>query len=102
MVAAELQATGEEFRNELFRQGSAPQLIKRIATASGVDADKLARDMNGAEVAARLLASRRAAETLRVWGTPAMTIGKTLVMGDMSGPTLDRLIETASAEPRGC
>ena len=102
MLAAELQGMGAEFRNEFLRQGSAPHLLGRIATASGVDATQLMREMNGPEVAAHLLTSRRAAETLGVWGTPALTIGKTLVMGDMSGPTLDRLIGTVGAEARGC
>ena len=102
MVAAELQGLRTEFRNELLRQGSAPQLVGRIATASGVDADQLTLDMDGPVVADRLLTSRRAAETLGVWGTPAIAIGKTLVMGDMPARTLDRLIEAAGAEARGC
>ena len=102
MVAAELQGLGTEFRSELLRQGSAPQQVGRIATASGVDAGQLTRDMDGPEVEARLLSARRAAETLGVWGTPATTIGKTLVMGDMPGRMLDRLIETFGAEEPGC
>lgn len=47
----------------------------------------------GPEVAARLARNHAAAETLGIWGTPAMTIGTTLVMGDVPSDQLDRLLE---------
>ena len=43
-------------------------------------------------VAAQLARNHAAAETLGIWGTPAMTIGRTLVMGDLSDQRLDRLL----------
>ena len=43
-------------------------------------------------VTARLARNHAAAETLGIWGTPAMTIGKTLVMGDVPDHTLDALL----------
>jgi protein-disulfide isomerase len=44
---------------------------------------------------------RRAANTLGIWGTPALTIGRTLVMGDIPAKTLDLLIEDETATPAG-
>ena len=101
MLAAERQGKGEAIRTELARTAFAPQLIGRVAAAAGIDPDQLRRDMDAPEVTARLLLVRRAANTLGIWGTPALTIGRTLVMGDIPIETLDRLIEDEAATPAG-
>ena len=58
----------------------------RLAQALNVESES-------PEVAAHLARNHAAAETLGIWGTPALTIGKTLVMGDLSPDQLDDLID---------
>ena len=66
--------------------------LQHYATRIGVSADVLNATMYHPKVTARLETHARAAETLGIWGTPAMTIGQTLVMGDVPGKTLDALL----------
>ena len=51
----------------------------------------------GEEVARRLLNSRRAAETLGLFGTPGLTWGKTLVIGAIDRATLDEVLTLSSS-----
>jgi protein-disulfide isomerase len=67
-------------------------LLREVAN-TGYDAGKLESTANGPEVAGVLKRNRDAADTLGIWGTPALTIGQTLVLGDVRSDILDRLIE---------
>ena len=58
----------------------------RLAQALNVESES-------PEVAAQLARNHAAAETLGIWGTPALTIGKSLVIGDLSPDQLDDLID---------
>lgn len=95
LIAAETQGKGDALRAQL----AVTQPLNRATAAAGLDTQQLAADMAAPEVEARLLLIRRAAETLGVYGTPGLTIGRTLIMGDMPGEALDRLIGEAG---HGC
>lgn len=64
------------------------------AKRTGLDPAILGDKMDLPAVDAFLALHASTAEALGVWGTPAMTIGKTLIMGDVSSATLDALLET--------
>lgn len=102
-IAAELQGRGTEFRQILSETGFAPQLARRHAVASGLDPDRLLSDIESGVVQQRLQLSRRAAETLGIYGTPALTIGRTLIMGDVPAYVLDSIMEIETESPfSGC
>lgn len=103
IIAAELQGRGREFRAAIWEIGFAPQLLGRLSTASGVDFDRLGADIESPEIEFRLELAKQAAETLGIYGTPALTIGRTLVIGDIPGKMLDRLIALeAERSPVSC
>lgn len=70
-------------------------LLRAHAERTGLEVDELRAEMDTPAVDARLAIHRGAAETLGIFGTPAMTIGKTLVIGDVSSETLDELLAMA-------
>jgi predicted DsbA family dithiol-disulfide isomerase len=60
-------------------------------------------DIENDAIQQRLQLSRRAAETLGIYGTPALTIGRTLIMGDVPANVLDSIIEIETQNPfSGC
>ncbi len=67
-------------------------VIRYHARRAGLEETAVAKAMEAPEVTAILERQIAAAETLGIYGTPAMTIGKTLVMGDVPLATLDRLL----------
>ena len=95
LVAAELQGKGTAFRKAvseaLFRPG--PRFFTEAAEQAGIDGERLLEDLESEAVTQRLAETRAAAETLGVWGTPAIAIGQTLVMGRLDRRQLDRLLE---------
>ncbi|NNE87817.1 MAG: thioredoxin domain-containing protein [Silicimonas sp.] len=104
MAAGDLQPNGPTFRQVIL--STAPgrlrsALLKKLAAENGLDGDRLLKDMQAPEVKAKLRTDRRAAQTLGVWGTPGLTIGRTFVLGDLSADTLDQLIE-AEASAKHC
>lgn len=72
-------------------------LVRHHAGRAGLDPEVLRDAMASPEVDRILDANAAAAETLGVWGTPAMTIGKTLVLGDLPSETLDQLLSMPHA-----
>ncbi|MEO0380926.1 MAG: hypothetical protein AAF252_11700, partial [Pseudomonadota bacterium] len=56
------------------------------------DGARVAQDMEGEVVAARLLASARAAKTLGFIGTPGLAVGRSAVLGALSSAQLEELI----------
>ena len=68
-------------------------LVRFHAARARIAPEALEAEVDSLRVTEILEIHAGAAETLGVWGTPAMTIGKTLVMGDMSEDRLDQLLE---------
>ncbi len=103
-LAASLQPGGIAFRAQAMSRLRGPHIHPDVlveAVRAGLDPDLLLEDFDGPQVAALLRRNHALANTLGVWGTPAMTIGKTLVMGDLRPDTLDRLIELEAARATG-
>jgi predicted DsbA family dithiol-disulfide isomerase len=68
-----------------------------LASALSLDAERLARDLEGPEVQAALDKAQAIAAVLGIIGTPATLVGRTLVIGGISQRDLLRLIELESA-----
>ncbi len=103
-AAAGLQGGYDAFRRRLITAPFRPTVnfFGETAEAVGLNGNQLIADMDGPEVAGRLLASHRAAETLGIYGTPAFAIGRTLVMGAVQGDTLDQLLAEVAESPVTC
>lgn len=96
MVAGSLQKGGDAFRQLILNTSPGrlmPRVVADLAEKSGLNPGILFRDMTGAQVDDTLKQTRRAAQTLGVWGTPGFTIGRTFVLGDVREEVLDQLIE---------
>ena len=94
LIAAHLQGKGTVFRKAIaeamFRPS--PRFFTDAATSAGVDAARLLADMENDVVTTRLAETRATGETLGIWGTPAIVIGKTVIMGRLDSEALDRLL----------
>lgn len=93
-LAAGLQGGSARFHARLAATPFRPTLdhFARTADAAGLNPGRLLLDMNGPEVDRKLGDSAAAAQTLGVWGTPGLVVGRTLVMGAIRDDDLDRLI----------
>ena len=66
--------------------------LRRVAQELGLNADRLLIDMNSAAVSDRLRDSRALARIFGFFGTPAMVVGRTLVLGRLPEKEFDALI----------
>ncbi|NNJ67981.1 MAG: thioredoxin domain-containing protein [Boseongicola sp.] len=94
-IAADMQGLYPEFQAALTGSQFRPTTrhIADIAEEVGARAGQLLVDMDGPVVASRLARSRNAARTLGIYGTPALVVGRTLVIGEITDRNLDKLIE---------
>ncbi|MDA8585066.1 DsbA family protein [Rhodobacteraceae bacterium] len=103
-IAASLQPGGDAFRaraQSRLRGNNLHPSVLEAAAIAGLDPDQLQTDFKGPKVSEILRRNHAMANTLGVWGTPAMAIGKTMIMGDLSRDTLDQLIDI-EMERKGC
>lgn len=95
LMAADAQGGYVAMRDALltrpFRPG--PRMYREAVSDAGLDPDRLLADIESTDVRKRLVQTAAAAERLAVWGTPAFTIGRTLVMGSVSEAQIDRLVD---------
>lgn len=104
MTAGDLQPNGTAFRQAVLNTQPGrlmPAVLSRLAAQSGLNGQRLLADMASEDVSAILKTTRRAADTLGVWGTPGFTIGRTFVLGDVREDVLDQLIAQES-ESKSC
>ena len=92
--AAALQGGYAAFYRQMLADGfrPSPAWIARVAEAAGLDGARVRRDMDGDAVAARLLASARAARTLGFIGTPGLAVGRSAVLGALGTDQMEDLI----------
>jgi protein-disulfide isomerase len=99
-LAAERQGAYLAMHKRLMRSGFrvTPAYIESVAADLGLDTDQLARDMDQPDVLAQIDRVKALAQIFGIIGTPAMVVGKTLVMGEISLPRLDALIALERSE----
>lgn len=101
-IAAELlSGVPSEPPRALRGRGIAP-VVQYHAARAGLDPEVLNDAMDESEVKARLAQNRSAAEALGIIGTPALTLGRTLVLGDVERGSLDALITLEEKHNQGC
>ena len=101
-VAAELLSGVPSEPPRILRGRNIGAVIRHHADRTGLDPEVLNDEMDAPRVKDRLALHRSAAETLGIWGTPALTIANTLIMGDLQIETLDRIIALEEARRHDC
>ncbi len=105
-LAANLQGKYYEFSHNLLTANKPLTLdvILSVAKQSGLDVDKLKKDMDGEAVTKQLAQNMKLAQDLKLFGTPAFFIGKTTdatkvayVPGQMDQKQLQAEIEKANS-----
>jgi 2-hydroxychromene-2-carboxylate isomerase len=78
--------------------------LRRIATDAGIDGDRLLDDMASDAVTDQLARTARLARLFGFYGTPALVVGRTALLGSVEKWQLRRLIEMegTSSEPAPC
>ena len=105
-VAARNQGAYRTFHDRLMGTPFVPNdaYLRRIAADAGIDADQLLRDMASDAVADSLARTARIARAFGFYGTPALVVGRTAILGSLDKRRLRRLIEAEriSADPQPC
>jgi predicted DsbA family dithiol-disulfide isomerase len=105
-LAAKRQGAYADFHAALMRSGfvPTPAFIDALATRIGVDPARMRADMASPEVAYEIAEARSLARLFGFPGTPALVVGRTVVVGEISDVTLRALIarERADGPPPGC
>jgi predicted DsbA family dithiol-disulfide isomerase len=105
-IAAGRQGAQREFNRRLQGTAFEPtrEYLKELAGSAGIDPARLFADMASDEVTRELHTSAALVRRLAFPGTPALVVGRTIVVGTLRESTLRALIETERAEgpPPGC
>ncbi|MCO8144053.1 DsbA family protein [Rhodovulum tesquicola] len=75
-----------------------PEALARLADALGLDGARLRTDMDAPGIDRQLATSRGLADLFGFFGTPALVVGRTAVLGRIEAADLDRLIALEAAE----
>lgn len=94
-LAARRQGAYAIFHDRLMGTPFMPNTayIRKIALDAGVDVEQLLRDMQGADVADTIARTAGLARRFGFYGTPALVVGRTAVLGSIDERKLRRLIE---------
>jgi len=97
-LAAKRQGAYTFFHDRLMGTPFLPNTayIRQLASDAGIDADQLLRDMQADGVAEDIARTASLARRFGVYGTPALVVGRTLVVGSVDERRLRRLIEIES------
>jgi len=105
-IAANRQGAYRTFARRLQRTSLVPtgEYLRELAQSAGIDADRLLADMASASTTHELRTSAALVRRFRFPGTPALVVGRTIVVGTIRAATLDALIRTeqAAGPPPGC
>ncbi len=97
ILAAQKQGGYLKMQSALMNDPAEPtaQMLREAARGAGLDPAKLAADMNGADIAARIKQNLDLAHALRVDGTPVFVVGSQMFPGAMDQATLESAISIA-------
>ncbi len=100
VLAAEMQDEAEAFLARLSRARLVTDgaLMAGLAGQAGLDPARMARDMASAEVDARLAESAALARLFGITATPALVIGRTLVIGAVPAATVEAILAAERRE----
>ena len=100
MIAASAQNGVQDLKAQLLKAPfrPSPRTFATAAIAANLVPDQLLDDMKSGWVTDRLAETRAAAETLGIWGTPALAMGTTLVLGRLTPAQIDTLVSETAAD----
>lgn len=105
-IAAGMQSARRVISRRLQRTSFAPSeaYLREIAAAAGIDPARFLSDMNSAAVTKELETSAALVRRFGFPGTPALVVGRTVVVGAVRTATLKALIaaEREMGPPPGC
>lgn len=105
-LAAAMQGAYIPFHMRLMRAPFqlTPAYVGVLADDMGLDGDRLVADMDSARVTEKIAVAEALARLFGILGTPALVVGRTLVLGEIPAPRLTRLIarERADGPPGVC
>jgi protein-disulfide isomerase len=105
-LAADRQGAYAAFQDRLLRSPfqATPDYLEAVAADLDLDHDRLATDMAGEAVSDRIARGLALRDLFGFAGTPAIVIGRTVIVGDVDEPTLARVIEVERGEgpPPAC
>jgi protein-disulfide isomerase len=101
VLAADLQGGYEAMKARLLRAGliTDEAYLRAVSGPLGLDGERLLRDMDSTKVADRLRTSLALGQVFGLVGTPALVIGRTLVVGNVSARTLRMVVRDERREP---
>lgn len=99
LLAAQMQGRYAELQNALMKLREEPteSVPPREAERVGLYWVRLQREMSEPAIQQRIEDAKQLAQALRLQGTPAFVVGKTLVPGAVDLPFLERLVADARA-----
>lgn len=99
-IAAGRQGARHEFSRRLQGTAFEPtrEYLKELSVSAGIDPARLFADMASEEVTRELRTSAALVRRLAFPGTPALVVGRTIVVGTLRETTLRALIEIERAE----
>lgn len=100
IVAAGAQGAGQAFHEALMtsRLGVTPDSLDALSRRLGIDPERLEADMTAPSTERVLGRSRALSNLFGFIGTPALVVGRTVVVGAISETALDRLIARERAD----
>ncbi len=104
-VAAARQGLQQPLRRRFMRMSlvADERSVLAVAATVGLDTGQLARDMRAPEVQAELDRTRALADVFGFVGTPGLVIGRTVIIGAVPAPLLQRIIaDEQSMAPLSC
>lgn len=103
-LAADRQGAYPEMQARLIRTRvvADPAFIADLGRSLGLDGARLAADAQGRWVQDRIDAARGLADVFGFFGTPAVVVGRTAVLGSVPLRTLDRLIAEEAGNVPPC
>lgn len=105
-IAAGRQGAQGAFSRRLQRTSFAPSeaYLRDVAQSAGIDADQLLADMASDATTRELRTSAALVKRFAFPGTPALVVGRTIVVGTIRTATLEALVraEQFAGPPPGC
>ena len=94
-LAADMQGAYATFHKRLMRGRfiATPKYLEILARDIGVDGDRLLADMESDAVSERLLTTETVARIFGFIGTPALVVGRTVIVGTVSENVIAALVE---------
>lgn len=94
-LAAGMQGAYLPMHARLMRSRFRPNAayLEQVAGEIGLDGARLLQDMDGATIRGQLEKSAGVARLFGIYGTPALVVGRTLVLGNINQSDLRQLIE---------